>query len=130
MRYCPSTVCPYRRRTRRPVEYEDRVTTCADCGAALVDDFALAREGVAPDIPANEPRGYREPANLAAVEDEEERRARAARNDVVTGVCFLALSVLLMFATVRRTAEGVAFTLALLPLGFGVVRLLRGLGGK
>jgi hypothetical protein len=50
---------------------------------------------------------------------------------LLTGICFLALSVLLMVATVRRTAEGgFAFTLALLPLGFGLVRLLRGLGGK
>jgi hypothetical protein len=93
----------------------------------LVDDFAVARDGIAPENPAAEPRGYREPI-LAAAADEEESRARAARVDVVTGVCFLALSVLLMFATVRHTSEGYAFTVALLPLGYGLVRLLRGLG--
>jgi hypothetical protein len=130
MRYCPSTACPYRRRTRRPVEYQDHVKTCADCGAALVDDFAVARDGIAPENPAVEPRGYREPAILAAVAEEEEARARAARVDVITGVCFLALSVLLMVATVRHTSEGYAFTVALLPLGYGLVRLLRGLGRK
>jgi len=110
------------------VEYEDHVVTCADCGAALVDDLEVARTGIAPLGPATEPRGYREPAILAAAADEAEARARAARVDIVTGVCFLALSVLLMIATVRRTAEGYAFALALLPLGFGLVRLLRGLG--
>src|SRR5215472_14948570 len=98
MRYCPSTVCPYRRRTRRPVEYEDHVVTCADCGTALVDDLAVARAGIAPEDPTAEPRGYREPAILASVAADEESRARAARVDVVTGVCFLVLGVLLMFA--------------------------------
>ena len=130
MKYCPSTDCPYRRRKRRPVEYQDHVTTCADCGAALVDDIEVARTGIAPESPVVEPRGYREPAIFAAAAAEGEAKARAARMDVVTGVCFLVLSVLLMFATVRRTAEGYAFTLALLPLGYGLVRLLRGLGRK
>jgi hypothetical protein len=130
MRYCPSTACPYRRRTRRPVEYQDHVKTCADCGAALVDDFAVARDGIAPETPTAEPRGYREPAILAAATDEEEARARAARVDVITGVCFLALSVLLMVAAVPRAAESFAFPMALLPLGYGLVRLLRGLGRK
>jgi hypothetical protein len=112
------------------VEYEDHVVTCADCGAALVDDLAVARAGTAPAERSAEPRGYREPAILAAVADQEEGRARAARADVITGVCFLALSVLLMFTTARRTAAGVSFTFALLPLGYGLVRLLRGLGRK
>lgn len=128
MRYCPSTECPYRRRSRRPVEYEDHVATCADCGAPLVDDRQVAREGIAPDTPTAEPRGYREPAILATGVADEERRTRAARVDVITGVVFLALSVLLMFATIQRTSTGVSFTFALLPLGYGLVRLLRGLG--
>lgn len=130
MRYCPSTQCPYRLRSRRPVEYEAHVTTCADCGAALVDDLQVAREGVAPEVPSDEPRGYREPALLATVAADEERRARAARADVITGVFFLALSVLLMFATIQRTSTGTSFLFALLPLGYGLVRLLRGLGRK
>lgn len=130
MRYCPSTVCPYRRRTRRPVEYEDHVTTCADCGAALVDDRAVARDGIAPESRAAEPRGYREPAILAAAIDEEEARARAARIDVVTGVCFLVLGVLLFFAAGRHASTGVSFVFSALPLGYGLVRLLRGIGDK
>jgi hypothetical protein len=112
------------------VEYEDHVVTCADCGAALVDDRAVARAGIAPADRTAEPRGYREPAILAAVADEEEARARAARVDLITGVCFLVLSVLLMIATVRRNSASVSFTFALLPLGYGLVRLLRGLGRK
>lgn len=128
MKYCPSTVCPYRRRTRRPVEYEDHVTTCVDCGTGLVDDVAVARSGIAPENPAAEPRGYREPAILAAVVNEEEGRARAARVDVVTGVCFLVLGVLLMFAAGHRGSSAVSFVFSALPLGYGLVRLLRGLG--
>jgi hypothetical protein len=112
------------------VEYEDHVVRCADCGAALVDDLDVARTGIAPENPSAEPRGYREPAILASAAEEEEARARAARVDIVTGVSFLGLSVLLMFATIQRTAEGIAFMLALLPLGYGLVRLLRGLGRK
>jgi hypothetical protein len=130
VRYCPSTACPYRCRTRRPVEYEDHVVTCADCGTALVDDLQVARAGITPEDRTAEPRGYREPAILAAAVDEENARARAARVDVITGVTFLVLSVLLMIATARRTAAGISFTFALLPLGYGLVRLLRGLGRK
>lgn len=130
MKYCPSTVCPYRRRTRRPVEYEDHVKVCADCGAGLVDDLAVARSGIAPENPCAEPRGYREPATLAALVDEEEASARAARVDVVTGVCFLVLGVLLFFAAGQHNSSAVSFVFSALPLGYGLVRLLRGLGRK
>lgn len=125
MKYCPSTACPYRRRTRRPVEYEGHVNTCADCGALLVDDIGVARDGIAPEKRDAGPRGYREPAILAAAASEEDTRARAARADVWTGVWFLALSVMLMIAGVSSRAP---FVLSLLPLGYGLVRLLRGLG--
>lgn len=100
------------------MEYEDHVRTCADCGAALVADIELARAGITPPDPKEEPRGYREPAVLAAAEEEQASRARAARVDVLTGACFLALGLMLAFATSY---------LALLPVGYGVVRLLRGL---
>jgi hypothetical protein len=112
------------------VEYEDHVVTCADCGTDLVDDLQVARAGITPEDRTAEPRGYREPAILAAAVDDENARARAARVDVITGVTFLVLSVLLMIATARRTAAGISFTFALLPLGYGLVRLLRGLGRK
>lgn len=128
MKYCPSTACPYRRRTRRPVEYEDHVGTCADCGTALVDDRAVARAGISPEDSNLAPRGYREPATLASVAADEERRARAARVDVVTGVCFLVLGVLLMFAAGQRGSSGFSFVFCALPLGYGLVRLLRGVG--
>jgi hypothetical protein len=52
------------------VQYQDHVTTCADCGAALVDDIEVARAGVAPENRHAEPRGYREPAILAAAAEE------------------------------------------------------------
>jgi len=130
MKYCPSTVCPYRRRTRRPVEYEHHVVTCADCGTALVDDRSVARAGIAPVDPTTEPRGYREPAILASAAAAAESRARAARVDVVTGVCFLVLGVLLMFAAGQRASTGISFVFCALPLGYGLVRLLRGVAIK
>ena len=128
MKYCPSTVCPYRVRTRRPVEYQDHVTRCADCGTGLVDDVTVARAGVAPANRTAEPRGYREPAILTAVLNDEEARARAARIDVVTGVSFLVLGVLLLFAAGHHGTSAVNFVFSALPLGYGLVRLLRGLG--
>jgi hypothetical protein len=112
------------------VEYEDHVVTCADCGTALVDDLAIARAGMAPEDPTAEPRGYREPAILASTAAEEEIRARAARVDVVTGVSFLVLGVLLMFAAGQHASTGISFVFCALPLGYGLVRLLRGVGTK
>jgi hypothetical protein len=112
------------------VEYEDHVRTCADCGVALVDDRAVAHAGIAPEGPVAEPRGYRVPAILASVAADVERRARAERVDVVTGVCFLVLGVVLFFAAGQRGSTGISFVFCALPLGYGLVRLLRGLGHR
>jgi hypothetical protein len=109
------------------VEYHDYVTKCTDCGAALVDDLDVARTGIAPESCATEPRGYREPAILAAANEEQEARAREARVDVLTGVCFLALGVMLLLG---GASSRLPFVLVTLPLGYGLVRLLRGLGRR
>lgn len=59
MKYCPSPTCGYAIKHRRPMEYQNHVTACAECGTALTDQAhavlsAVAQSGAGSTVAAGE----------------------------------------------------------------------------
>ena len=118
MKYCPNAECRHRVASGSQAEYLDRVETCADCGATLVPEpgslIALQPQPSAPLDESGEPQ--------------EDARAQQARHDVRTGVFGILAGLAITFGTIMFPNEHGTSLIAWGPIGYGLYRLIRGLG--
>ncbi|AUX40549.1 uncharacterized protein SOCE26_019500 [Sorangium cellulosum] len=121
MKYCPHRACPHRQRVGAPAEFLDHVSSCSDCKTPLVDSEREAIEGIAP--PSGDP--YRGPAGrtTAAVV----RRHRPGGNDVAIGAALLLVGLWFTGLTYMNGSSHGTYIVALGPMIYGAIRLLRGL---
>ena len=118
MKYCPNAECRHRVASGSQAEYLDRIETCADCGAALVlEPGSLIALQPPPSATLDE-----------SAETQADLRSQQARQDVRTGVFGILAGLVITFGTIMFPNEHGTSLIAWGPIGYGLYRLIRGLG--